>query len=231
MSESQTPGAEPEHKIIVASELTPEQELALLNEVSTTTYIPRIEQVQPQSRIKRSMPSVKDGEFIHNGNTNFGSEFVAVPCAWRPKAIMFDGQGNMVSESYDPASETYKSIKSKEAGPKNPKERPGTGGEVLVYCPQYQMWGILPLLKTARRGLKPMYALIQAKKPALITAFFVDKNNQWWTPIVNEYRGELKPEQKPSADSIAQAMALFRSPTSAAESAEVAATDGTERPR
>jgi len=231
MSEASPAPETPEHKIIVASDLDQAAELALLNEVSTTTYIPRIEQVQSNSRIRRSM-KCEEGEFIHNGNTNFGKEFVAVPAAWRPKAIMFDGDGNMVCESYDPASEVYKTIKMKEAGPKNPKERPGTGGEVLVWCPQYQMWGILPLLKTARRGLKPMYGLIQAKKAALVVAFFVDKANPWWTPNINEYRGELKPTDRPTDASLIQAMALFRSPTSApAEAEAVDPATTTDRPR
>ena len=232
MSESQPLATRPEGGIVVSSDLTPEQQLALINELSEGNYVPRIELVQSNSAARHAKLA-DDGEYLHNGTTKFGQQFVCVPVAWRPHAIMFDDEQNVVAESFDPSSEVFKSIKAKEAGPKRAGERPGSGTDFLVWVPDHMVYGIFPLMKTARRHVKPMFQLHMLKKAALIgSAPVTAKGNTWYSPVVQEYRGTVDPAKNPSQELTEKATRLFRLGSQTQEAEAAAPADGsTERPR
>ncbi len=223
---------EPNDLVVVGSQLDAEAAMKLVNEMSEGNYVPRIDLFQANSAGRRTGVG-QDGEFVHNGTTNFGKTFVGVFSDWRPHAIMFDKEGNVLAESFNPAEETFKMIKMKEAGPKNDAERPGSGADFLVWVPEHQVFGILGLLKTARRHIKPAYTLFMTKKPAVITSTLVEaRGNAWFSPNITAYQATLDPTKGPSPELVAKATMLFRAGSAAPEPAEKAPETGTaERPR
>lgn len=226
MTEPQTPQ---ETGLTLGSDLTQEQQLALLNQLSEGNFVPRVELLQANSAARRAGIGT-DGEYVHNGTTNLGKQFVAVFTEWRPHAIMFDDDQNMIAESFDPASETFKSIKAKEQGPKVPNERPGTGADFLVWIPEAQVFGIFPLMKTARRHIKPAYTLLMGRKPAVISSSLVEaRGNAWYSPVIQEYRGTIDPTKGPTPDLTEKAVRMFRQVASTAGGTEAAPADN--RPR
>lgn len=227
MSDPTPPSGSP--LAIVGSDMPADAALKLINEMSEGNYVPRIDLLQANSAGRRGGVGV-DGEFVHNGTTNFGKTFVAVFCDWRPHAIMFDADGNVIAESFDPASEVFKAIKAKESGPKNPKERPGSGADFLAWCPNNGVYGILPLMKTARRHIQPAYQLLLAKKPAVVTSSLVEaRGNAWYSPSIGEFRGTLDPAKAPLPELTVKATSLFKAGAQPQQEQEAAPADS--RPR
>lgn len=221
--------AEAKNEIIAGSDLPQDKALALINEMSKGNYVPRIDLVQANSAARTS-GIANDGEYVFNGTQKLGKSFVAIVVDWRPHAIMFDDNQNLVAESFDPASETFKSIKSKESGPKTKNERPGSGAQFLVWVPSIQCYGILPLMKTARRHIQPLYTLYMNKKPAAVSSSPVSAGgNTWQSPVIQEFTGTIDPSQRPSDELTAEATRMFKLITTAAEPKEAAPGDG--RPR
>lgn len=214
--------------VVAGSDLPQDKVLVLINEMSKGNYIPRIDLVQANSAARTSGIAA-DGEYVFNGTQKLGKTFTAVVVDWRPHAIMFDDNQNLVAESFDPASETFKSIKIKEAGPKTKNERPGSGAQFLVWLPEIQCYAIFPLMKTARRHIQPLYTLYMNKKPAAISSSSVTAGgNTWQSPLVQEFTGSIDPSKRPSDELTAEATRMFKLITSA-EPKEAAPADG--RPR
>jgi hypothetical protein len=214
--------------VVTGSQLDADSAMKLVNEMSEGNYVPRIDLLQAGSAARRSGVG-NDGEFVHNGSTNLSKQFVGVFADWRPHAIMFDEDGNVIAESFDPASEVFKSIKAKEAGPKVKGERPGSGADFLTWIPEHGVFGILPLLKTARRHIKPAYTLLMQKKPAVITSQLVEaRGYAWMSPNISAFQGSIDAQKGPLPELTEKATRLFRS-GGQVEPAEAAPADG--RPR
>jgi hypothetical protein len=217
--------------VVVGSQLDAEAALKLVNEMSEGNYVPRIDLLQAGSGARRSGVG-NDGEFVHNGSTNLGKTFVGIFADWRAHAIMFDEDGNVIAESFDPASETFKSIKAKEAGPKIKGERPGSGADFLVWVPEHGVFGILPLLKTARRHIKPAYTLLLQKKAAVITSQLVEaRGYAWMSPNISAFQGTIDAAKGPMPELTEKATRLFRSGGGTAEAEAAPKTEGDARPR
>lgn len=218
-----------QNPIVVGSDMAQDAAMKLINEMSEGNYVPRIDLVQANSGARRTGIGT-DGEFVHNGNTNLGKSFTCVFVDWRAHAIMFDDEGNVIAESFDPASEIFKTIKMKEAGPKTKNERPGSGADFLVWLPDHGMYGILPLLKTARRHIKPAYTLLLTKRPAVITSQLVEaRGNAWFSPNIAEFKGALDPAKAPMPELTVRATTLFKASIIQPEATAAAPT--TDRPR
>ena len=227
MSESEKPNAD---MVVVGSALDADAALKLVNEMSEGNYVPRIDLLQAGSGARRSGLG-NDGEFLHNGSTNLGKTFVGIFADWRPHAIMFDEDGNVIAESFDPASETFKQIKAKEAGPKVKGERPGSGADFMVWVPEHGVFGILPLLKTARRHIKPAYTLLLQKKAAVITSQLVEaRGYAWFSPNITAFQGTIDPTKGPLPELVTKSTTLFRAGGAQSTSSE-AAPATSDRPR
>jgi len=216
--------------VVVGSQLDADAAMKLVNEMSEGNYVPRIDLLQAGSGARRSGLG-QDGEFLHNGSTNIGKTFTGVFCDWRAHAIMFDEDGNVIAESFDPASEVFKTIKAKEAGPKMKGERPGSGADFLTWLPEHGVFGILPLLKTARRHIKPAYTLLLQKKPAIVSSTLVEaRGYAWYSPNISAFQGTIDPNKGPLPELTAKSTNLFRAGGAQATN-ETAAPATSDRPR
>lgn len=218
----------PSEMIVAGSDLPADKALAMISDMSKGNYVPRVDLLQSNSAA-RQQGIGNDGDFVFNGTQNLGKQFTCIVLDWRPHAIMFDDQQNLVAESFDPASETYKNIVAKERGPKTKNERPGSGAEFLVWLPDFGTCAIVPLMKTARRHIQPLYTLYTAKKPATISASAVTSGgNTWQSPVIQEFKGTLDATKAPLPEVVAEAVRMFKN-TTPAEAKEAAPSDG--RPR
>lgn len=198
-----------ENEIVTAGSLSEEEQQALLAEVTQPLkYVPRLDLMQAQSKAVDdglAMP----GEFVYNGDQNYGGEVVVQLLDFRAHAVMFDGSGNVIMESFDPSDDTFKTIRQKTAGPKIENERPGIGADFLFWNPSRRIFGIVPLLKSAARLIPTANTVMRRRVPSVLYSKKVEKSgNRWYVPLLRDFSGEVG--APPTPDEVTAAVQLFK---------------------
>lgn len=201
------------NEIVHSGDLSPEAAQKLVADLAANDWLPRITLNQPLSdAVEAKLGEV--GDFMFGQDTNMGKNYVAIPVAFRPHALLLDNQRNVLAESFDPESDTFKEIQAIAAGPKDDKKRPAVGIDFLEYVVGYG-FGIYFYAKTARSAAKPVFAAQQANRAFLQGSKKVEKGGyRWWVPTINNYEGQLAANDRPTDDEIATALLKFQTTSS-----------------
>jgi hypothetical protein len=249
-----TPGGSPANPdapqlpaVVIASELSAEEQMRLVQELSQANWIPRIQITQGLSD-SLGQGIAKIGEFVYNQTTVMGEKFLAVAFASRPHALLLDDKRNVLMESFDPAHADFKTIQAKAAGPKISKERPMAGMDFLYWVVHYwsagpdgavklvphRAMGIFFFNKTAARHIPVAHKFLTEKTPIEFGRSLVESGgNKWYSPLLLPYRGPaLTPDQAPTKEMLDKATLMFKNPVvGAGEDAPAPAPDASARPR
>jgi len=244
MSEDQA--AKPAN-IVIASDLSAEEQMRMVQELSQANWIPRIQITQGLSdALGQNIGAL--GDFIYNQTTNMGEKFLAVAFASRPHALLLDDKRNVLMESFDPTHADFKTIQTKAAGPKIAKERPMVGMDFLYWIVQYwskgpdgavkvqphRAFGIFFFNKTAARHIPVAHKFMSEKSAVEFGRSLVESGgNKWYSPLLLPYRGPaLTPDQAPTTELLEKATLMFKNPVvGAGEDAPAPAPDAATRAR
>lgn len=170
---------------------------AMPKEMTALTAPDRIERLTlAQGQMKAILDrKATPGDWLHGMEAdNLGAKVEAWVAAWRPHALRVEDE-EVVEESFDPESETFRSIVRGSMADREEGVRNAYGPEFLLWVPSARAWAVYTFGGTARRRGRDVFQRL-GQGVALGSESRSSKRFTWLVPTVAPADVAAPPDQE-----------------------------------